>query len=409
MNNRSVLISGAGIAGSALAHWLHRFGFRPTVVERADALRTGGHAVDIRGTARRVAELTGIVPQVRRAHTGARGMAFVDRRGRPVAKMGTDVYGDSGGPIAEMAILRSDLARILHNATGDRVEYVFGDSITRVDQGGDGVVVEFEKGGTRRFDLLVGADGMHSNVRRLVFGPHRDHVRDLGCYVALYTMPAELDLDGWQLMYTMPGGDGRPGRTAALSPVREPGMVRAGFFLRSEPLPLDRRDTEGQKRTVLRAFEGEGWEVPRMLSGLGDTEDFYFDRVGQVEVGTWARNRTVLLGDAGYCASPMSGIGTSLALVGAYVLAGELAAADGAYGPAYAVYEHRMRGFVDRAHEFARGAGDGGLMPASPARLWMRNQSVRVLPYLPGNLVGRGMDRVAHTVRLPDYAAPLHR
>src|SRR5690606_18432858 len=128
----------------------------------------------------------------------------------------------------------------------------------------------------------------------------------------------DLDLDGWQLMYTMPGGDGRPGRTAGLSPKREPGRSLAGFFFRSEPLPHDRRDIDEQKRIVLRTFEGDGWEVPRMLSAIWDTDDFYFDRISQVRVETWARHRTVLLGDAGYCASPMSGIGTSLALVGAY-------------------------------------------------------------------------------------------
>jgi 2-polyprenyl-6-methoxyphenol hydroxylase-like FAD-dependent oxidoreductase len=142
-----------------------------------------------------------------------------------------------------------------------------------------------------------------------------------------------------------------------------------------------------------------------MLSAMWDAPDFYLDRVTQVHVDNWSRHRTVLLGDAGYCASPMSGIGTSLALVGAYLLAGELAAADGDHRIAYAGYEQAMRGFVERAQEFARSAGDGGLMPDTRLQLWMRNQSIRVLPYLPRRLVARGMDRVANTVELKDYSS----
>jgi 2-polyprenyl-6-methoxyphenol hydroxylase-like FAD-dependent oxidoreductase len=406
MKNRSILISGAGIAGPALAFWLHRYGFHPTVVERAPAPRTGGHAVDIRGTARTVAERMGIVDRVRAANTGARGMAFVDAAGRRVATMGTEVFGDSGGPVAEMSLLRTDLARILYDATRADVEYVYGEAISAVTQDRAGVHIRFEHGAPRRFDLLVGADGVRSNVRQLVFGPAERYLRDLGSYISLFTTTTEMDHDGWRLMYTVPAGNGRPGRTAGIYPQPEPGTALAGFFLRSAPLPYDRDDIDAQKRIVVRAFEGDAWEVPRMLATIRDATDFYFDRVVQIEVDTWSRQRTVLLGDAGYCASPMSGIGTSLALVGAYILAGELAAAGGDHTVAYPTYEAKMRRFVDRAQEFARSAGDGGLMPDSRSRLWLRNQAVRTLRYLPRRLVGRGMEKVADTVELDDYRIP---
>ncbi|WP_328394332.1 FAD-dependent monooxygenase [Nocardia sp. NBC_00416] len=408
MKNRNILISGAGIAGPALAYWLHKYGFHPTVVERAPRPRSGGHLVDIRGTAREVVAQMGIVARIRAATTGARGMAFVDGTGKRVAKMGTDAFGHSGGPVAELSIRRTDLARILYDTTHADVEYMFGEAITAVERGDDGVRVRFEHSEPKMFDLLIGADGVRSNVRQLVFGPDERYLRDLGSYVSLFTAATEMDHDGWRLMYTVPAGDGRPGRTAAIYPQLEPGTALTGFFLRSQPLPHDRADIEAQKRIVYGAFEKDGWEVPAMLDAIWDAPDFYFDRTLQVEMDTWSRDRTVLLGDAGYCASPMSGIGTSLALVGAYILAGELAAADGDHTRSYAAYEQKMRLFVDRAQEFARSAGDGGLMPDSHLQIRLRNQTIRMLRFLPKRLVRRGMEKVADTVELDEYRTPAH-
>ncbi|MET7639789.1 FAD-dependent monooxygenase [Streptomyces sp. NPDC005438] len=406
MENRDILVSGGGIAGATLAYWLRRYGFRPTVVERAPAPRTGGHAVDIRGTARQVIERMGLVAEVRAARTSARGMAFVDATSRHVARMGLDTFGPSGGPVAEWTLLRTDLARVLYEAVREDVEYVFDNAVTEVDQDEDGVTVAFERGAPRRFDLLVGADGVRSAVRRLTFGPEDRYVRDLDSFIALFSLDWEADLDGWQLMYTVPGRQGRSGRTAALRPLADPGRALAGFFFRAPGLRFDRGDVLAQKREVASRFENSGWEVPGLLERIWDADDFYFDRVEQVHLDRWSTGRTVLVGDAAYCASPMSGIGTSLALVGAYVLAGELFRAGGDHRVAHAAYESGMREFAHRAQEFARTSGDGGLMPDSSVQMWLRNQSVRVLPHLPRRLVGRGLEKVADTVTLDDYAGP---
>src|SRR5262245_17916596 len=186
MKNRNILISGASIAGPTLAYWLRRYGFNPTVVERAPAPRLGGQAIDLRWTARQVAERMGILDDVRQAHTGTHGLAFVDSTGKRVASMSAELFGDSGGPVAELEILRGDLVRILYTASRDQVEYLFDDSIAGIAQGDDGVEVTFERAAPRTFDLLVGADGLHSNVRRLAFGAESEFVRDLGAYVSIF-------------------------------------------------------------------------------------------------------------------------------------------------------------------------------------------------------------------------------
>jgi 2-polyprenyl-6-methoxyphenol hydroxylase-like FAD-dependent oxidoreductase len=397
MTNRDILISGAGIAGPALAYWLRRFGFRPTVVEQAPALRPGGQAVDLRGAAREVADRMGILDALRQAHTGTRGLAYVDAANRRLASMPADLLGDSGGAIAEIEILRSDLAGILHAVTREDVEYRFGDAITEIVQDGGGVKVRFQRGAPRSFDLVVGADGVHSGVRRLAFGPESKYVRDLGAYVAIFTTTSHLDLDGWELMHSAPG------RTAALYPVRHAGQAKAAFYFIAPPLDLHRRDVEQQRRFVADAFAGQGWEVPRLLEAMAEAPDFYFDRISQVRMDRWSAGRVVVLGDAAYGPSPLAGVGTSLALVGAYVLAGELAAADGDHQLAFARYEDGLRDYVAKGQGLAKGNA-AGLIPRSRSQIWLRNQFIRALPYMPWRgLVAGGVQKAADAVVLKDY------
>jgi 2-polyprenyl-6-methoxyphenol hydroxylase-like FAD-dependent oxidoreductase len=397
MKNRDILISGASIAGLALAYWLRQYGFNPTVVEQAPAPREGGYAVDLRGAAREAAERMGIMADVRRAHVGTRGLSYVNGANKPVASMSSDLLGDSGGAIAEIEILRGDLIRILYAAAGDDVEYIFEDSISSISQGEEGVGVTFQRGEPRHFDLMVGADGLHSNVRALAFGDELEFVRDLGAHVSIFTTPNHLDLDGWELMYSTPG------RTAAMYPARHNTEAKAMFFFASDPFPYDRHDIGGQKRILAEAFAGGGWEVPRLLEAMWGASDFYFDTVSQVHMDRWSSGQAVLVGDAAYCPSPMAGVGTSLALVGAYVLAGELKAAGGDHRRAFVRYEEEMREYVEQGQKLAKGNATG-LIPRSRLQIRIRNQVIRMLPYLPWRgLIAGGVQKAANAITLKDY------
>jgi 2-polyprenyl-6-methoxyphenol hydroxylase-like FAD-dependent oxidoreductase len=397
VKNTDVLISGASIAGPTLAYWLRRYGFQPTVVEQAPEPRDGGQAVDLRGAARGVADRMRILAEVRAAHVGTGGVSFVDSANRRLASMSAELLGDSGGAIAEIEILRGDLVRILHAATKDDVEYVFDDSITAVSQDDEGVDVAFERSGPRRFDLVVGADGAHSNVRGLVFGEESRFVRDMGAYVSIFGVANHLDLDGWELMYSVPG------KTAGLYPVQGRNMARAMFFFSSPPLHYHRHDVQQQMQLLADAFAGVGWEVPRLLEGMWQAPDFYFDRVTQVHMDGWSTGRAVLVGDAAYGPSPMSGVGTSLALVGAYVLAGELAAAAGDHHAAFGRYEAELRDFVTKGQRLAK-SNAPGLVPRSHSQIWMRNKLVQMLPYLPWKrLIAGGVHKASNAITLKDY------
>jgi 2-polyprenyl-6-methoxyphenol hydroxylase-like FAD-dependent oxidoreductase len=395
--NRDILISGASVAGPALAYWLRRYGFNPTVVERAPAPRAGGFAIDLRGAAREVAERMGIMADLRRVSLGTRGTSYVDSANKRLASMSADLLGDSGGAVAEVEFLRGDLVRVLYAATRDDVEYVFDDSITGIEQGESGVEVTFERGTPRTFDLVVGADGVHSNVRALASGEESRFVRDLGAYVSTFTTASHLDLDGWWLMYNVSG------KVAGLYPARQGPEAKAEFFFASPPLRYDRRDIGAQKKILAEAFAGEAWEVPRLLDAMWEAPDFYFDRVGQVHMDRWSSGRVVLVGDAGYGPSPMSGVGTSLALVGAYVLAGEQATAAGDHRTAFARYEDEMREYVRQGQKLAK-SNAVGLIPRSRSRIWIRNQFIRAIPYMPWkSIIAGGVQKAANAITLKDY------
>lgn len=406
MENRDILISGASVAGPALAYWLRRYGFNPTIVERAPKTRSGGQAIDLRGTARAIVERMGVLDDIRRAHTGTRGMSAVNSAGKRLLSMGSDVLDGSGGLIAEIEILRGDLVHILYEATRNDVEYIFDDSITSITQGSEGAHVIFERSAPRTFDIVVGADGLHSNVRRLAFGEESQFTRNLGSFVAIFSAANEFDLDGWELIYQIPGNRRTPGKSVGLYPVRENTEVRTMFYFTAQHVDLDRHDVTRQKQLLAESFAGEGWLIPRLLDAMWVSPEFYLDRIAQVKMERWSSGRVALLGDAAYCPSPMSGMGTSLALVGAYVLAGELATArtaTGDYTAAFARYQREMGEAVKRAQKFASGANNF-LLPASRAKMWTVNQVMRMMGHGPfKGLVSSGVEKAANAVPLKDY------
>ncbi|MEV6038306.1 FAD-dependent monooxygenase [Nonomuraea sp. NPDC052116] len=378
---KSILISGASIAGTATAYWLRRHGFDVTVVERAPALREGGYKVDIRGVALQVIERMGLMEAVRAASTDMRIATHYDARGRKIAAMDADLFGGRTGDDAE--IMRGDLNELLYDLTRHDVEYVFDDSVTGIAADG---TVTFERSAPRRFDLVVGADGAHSNTRRIAFGEESRYARDLGYYISICTVPNTLGLDREEAVHVAPG------RTANVYSTRQDTRAKALFMWSSEPLAYDHRDVEGQKELLVKAMAGVGWEVPALLESVRDAKDFYFDSVTQIHMDRWSKGRVVLVGDAAYCASPAAGQGTSLALVGAYVLAGELAGGGGTEG-----YEREMREFVE-ANQALGPANVKGMVIGSSLAVWLQTRMIRLLPHLPGR--DRMIDRIA---------GPIHR
>ncbi|MFI5834693.1 FAD-dependent monooxygenase [Micromonospora sp. NPDC051300] len=392
-----VLISGAGVAGSALAWWLRHHGFRPTVVERAPASRDGGYKVDVRGAALTVLDRMGLAGRVRAHDTGMRLARFLDRRGRQLATMDAALFG--GRSTGDVEVMRGDLTRILRT---DDVEHRFGDSISALDADADGVDVTFARGDRRRYDLVVGADGLHSTVRRLAFGPGSAHLLPLGHHIAVCTVPAGLAEDRVELLHP------EPGRTVGVYRTSGAPDARALFLFRSPADATDAGDPAGRRAVLDRAFAGAGWRVPELLAAAADAPDLYLDAMSQVRMPRWSTGRVGLVGDAAYAASPASGQGTSLGLVGAYVLAAALAEAAGRPADGFAAYERRMRRFVDANQALAQ-RNLKGMVLGSAGQIRVQTTMLRLLPHLPGR--ERMVDRVAEPIRraataitLPDAA-----
>lgn len=366
----TALVSGASVAGPALAYWLNRHGYEVTVVEKARTIRSGGYPVDVRGTALDVVERMGVLPRLRDAHIDLRRLTFLHEDGSEVASL--HPHAVTGGATGrDLEIRRGDLTDALYTAVRDDVEFLFDDSVDTLDQSGHGVDVTFRGGGSRTFDLVFGADGMHSRTRETVFGPEERFRRYLGHCFAVFTMPNTLGLSHETVMWNTPG------RTAALYAVGDDDEVHAFLnFARPEPPHDAFGDPRAQRHLVAEVFADAGWKVPDILRALDDADDVFFDAVSQIRMPRWSSGRVALVGDAAHAPSFLTGQGTSLALVGAHHLAGALA--DGDHGAGFAAYERAARDLVTRTQDRV-GEGGGTLFPTTGEALERRNERLRAL------------------------------
>lgn len=373
-----ILVSGASVAGTAAAFWLGRHGHSVTVVERHRGPRPGGQAIDVRGPALGVLDRMGLLAAAQKRRTQIRGSSVVDRDGNELSRDTEST--PTGGPIdsPDIELLRDDLVELLYGASQWTTEYLFDDTITALEDDGAGVRVTFERAAPRDFDLVIGADGLHSTVRRLVFGPEEDFIERLGTHAAIFTVPNFLDLDYWQMWHY---GDAT---MAGIYSARNNAEARAMLGFMDPDLRIDYRDIEAQFDELERRMAGEGWIRPQLLQYKRTAPDFYFDEMSQITMDRWSRGRVALVGDAGYCCSPLSGQGTSVALLGAYILAGELdaAAQDG-------TADHE-RGFANYQREFADYV--------------QRNQWL-VVDNIPGGapIPQEVFDRIVSSITLKDY------
>ncbi|WP_026153930.1 FAD-dependent monooxygenase [Amycolatopsis methanolica] len=388
--NRTVLISGASIAGPSTAFWLNRLGYATTVVERAPALREGGQAVDFRGEQVSVLRRMGLLEEIRAHQTSMGEQHILDASGRRVASLPSSMIS------GEVEIQRGDLSRVLYEATKDRTEYVFGDWITSLTETGSGVEVTFAHGAPRTVDLVIGADGLHSGVRALAIGPESRFRTEMGYACAGFSAPNHLRLDHTGLIYNVLG---RGVTYAAQNP---DGPANIGFVFAADGLTYDRKDEDQVKRLIAEVYDGVGWEVPRLLEGLRDAADLYFDELAHVYLPRYTSGRVALVGDAGWGAGPGGG-GTGLAMMAAYVLAGELAAAGGDHAVAFERYESEVRPAAEAGAKQAKGTGPF-LAPRTARGLWLRNQSHRMLTTrVFAGVFDKMTLKAANTSKLKDY------
>jgi 2-polyprenyl-6-methoxyphenol hydroxylase-like FAD-dependent oxidoreductase len=396
LHTKSVLISGAGIAGPTLAYWLVRHGFDVTLVERAPRPRTGGYIIDFWGFGYEIADRMGLSRPIEGAGYRVRELRFVDRDGSRTGGFDVDVFRQlTGGRYVSLP--RSALARLIYDATASRTTTVFGDSIASLVEDENGINVTFARSAPRRFDFVIGADGLHSQVRRLVFGRQERFERYLGYVVAAFETagyrPRDEDV---YVSYSTPG------KQVARFALRGDRTLFLFVFAEDHAPSLDSHDMIGQKALVRARFRDVGWECPRILTAMDRCDEIYFDRASQIRMPGWSHGHVALVGDAAFAPSLLAGQGASLAMTAAYVLAGELAEARGDHLRAFTRYEAVLRDFMDDKQRSAERFA-GSFAPRTWLGVFVRNKATKLfcIPAVADYLLGRGLrDRL----QLRDYS-----
>ena len=386
MDNKNILISGAGIAGLTLAWWLKKFGFNPTIIERSPQLRGGGYAIDFWGAGYDVAEKMNIVPALNKADLNISEVAFVNENNK---RKGALNYSKLKRLMNNRAftLLRSDLSKVIYRHLDKDVEIIFGDTISKIEQNEKEAIVSFHSGHVHSFDLVVGTDGLHSIVRKLVFGDESQFEKYYGYYTSSFTIKNGISNDNLFLIYNVPN------KQSAIYSISE--NETATFFIFTSPkkLPFNLHDVEKQKKLLRDEFENAGWKCAELLSKIDTAPDFYFDVVSQIQMHRWSKGRVTLVGDACYCPSLLSGQGSTLAMLGAYILAGELREANGDYKTAYEQYEKIFKPFINRKQKIAQIFAKS-LVPKSKLGICMRNTftNFMFLPFVSRLFIRQFMD-----------------
>jgi 2-polyprenyl-6-methoxyphenol hydroxylase-like FAD-dependent oxidoreductase len=371
MENKNVLISGAGIAGTTLAYWLKKFGFNPTIVEYAPKLREGGYAIDFWGAGFTVAERMGIINDLENADLKIPEVLFVDENNKCKSAMNYEKLKVLMNNRA-LTLLRSDLAKIIYNQLDAGVEIIFGNTITKIAQTETEVTVTFKTGETRQFDLVIGADGLHSNVRNLVFGNEGQFEKYYGYYTSSFTIPNVSNTNKAFEMYN------EPGVQAAVYSTADNKTVTFFIFTSPQKLQYPHHDVEVQKQILRKEFANVGWKCAGLLAKMDTAPDFYFDVVSQIQMDNWSQGRITLVGDACDCPSLLSGQGSTLAIVGAYILAGELKLASGNYDVAFKEYQNIFKPFLDNKQKIAQNFAKS-FVPKSRFQIWLRNVAINLM------------------------------
>ena len=371
-----IAINGAGVAGPALAYWLLKDGHEPVLIERAPQPRTGGYIIDFWGLGYTIAEKMELIPAVRSHGYQVEEVRLVDAKGRKAG-------GFSVRALQRLthdrftSLPRSALAGLIYETVNDRAETIFGDSIAQISERTDGVDVRFERAPPRAFDLVIGAGGLHSPVRALSFGPQSEFERDLGYRVAAFELTGYTRRD--ELVYV---SFARPGRQIARFSMRDDRTLILAVFRAELTGGAEPHDLAARKTLLAHVFDGVGWEWPEIRAALADVGEVYYDRVSQIEMERWSKGRVALVGDAAACVSLLAGEGTGLALLEAYVLAGEIKRAGSDHAEAFRRYEERLKPFVLRKQRSAR-AFAASFAPKTDLGIWIRNQVTRLMAIPP--------------------------